>query len=110
MTNGHVMEFTSANWDNEVLKSPVPVIVDFWAPGCLPCTRLAPIIDRLADQYAGRVKFGKLNIASEQDVAIRYNVMSIPRVFFFMNGESRQQLLGLRSETEIAQAINRFLA
>lgn len=110
MANANVQEFTTTNWEQEVLKSDKPVVVDFWAPWCGPCRALTPIIDRLADQFAGKVKVGKVNIDDEQDIAVRYKVMSIPRVFVFKGGETRQQLVGLRSEAELTEIINQALA
>jgi thioredoxin 1 len=107
--SANLMEFTTANWEQEVLKSDKPVLVDFWAPWCGPCRMLSPIVDRLATQFAGQVKVGKLNVDDEQEVAVRYGVMSIPRVFIFKNGEQKQSLLGLRSESELTQAIKGVL-
>jgi thioredoxin 1 len=107
--SANLMEFTTANWEQEVLKSDKPVLVDFWAPWCGPCRMLSPIVDRLATQFAGQVKVGKLNVDDEQEVAVKYGVMSIPRVFIFKNGEQKQSLLGLRSETELTQAVKSVL-
>ncbi len=107
--NANLVEFTAANWEQEVLKSDKPVLIDFWAPWCGPCRMLSPIIDRLATQFAGRVKIGKLNVDDEQELAVRYQVMSIPRVFIFKDGEQKQSLLGLRSEAELTQALNGVL-
>jgi thioredoxin 1 len=107
--SANLMEFTTANWEQEVLKSDKPVLVDFWAPWCGPCRMLTPIVDKLATQFAGQVKVGKLNVDDEQEVAVRYGVMSIPRVFIFKNGEQKQSLLGLRSESELTQAVKSVL-
>jgi thioredoxin 1 len=109
MATQNVVQFTTSNWEQEVLQSDKPVLVDFWAPWCGPCRMLGPIIDRLAEQFAGQVKVGKLNVDDEQDLAIRYGVNSIPRVFIFKDGQAQQSILGLRSEAELTQAINSVL-
>jgi thioredoxin 1 len=110
MANQNVVEFTTANWEQEVLQSATPVLVDFWAPWCGPCRQLAPTIDRLADQYAGRVKVGKLNTDDNQDMAIKYGISGIPQVLIFKGGnEPRERVVGLSPERELVKVINRVL-
>ena len=109
MPTENLVEFTTANWEEEVLQSDRPVVVDFWAPWCGPCRMLSPIIERLAAQFADRVKIGKVNVDEEEEVAVRYRVASIPQVFIFQNGETKQSLRGLHSEAELAQAIDGIL-
>lgn len=110
MASQNVMAFTSANWDQEVVQSNQPVVVDFWAPWCGPCRALGPIIDRLAEQFAGRVKVGKLNTDDNQDLAIKYGVTSIPRIMIFKGSEEpREQVVGLRSEADLVNLVNRVL-
>lgn len=111
MAGQNVKEFTSQNWEQEVVNSDVPVVVDFWAPWCGPCRQLAPTIDKLAEQYAGRVKVGKLNTDDNQDVAVRYGISGIPTVLLFRGGEQpRDKVIGLTSERELAKVIDRVLA
>src|SRR5436853_3284852 len=107
MAGANVLEFTSDNWVQEVEQSDQPVVVDFWAPWCGPCRMLSPIIDRIATQFAGKVKVGKLNVDDAQDVATKYGVTSIPRVFIFKGGDKpRRSIVGLTSEQELVKAIN----
>jgi len=110
MDSQNVKEFTAANWDEEVLKSDQPVLVDFWAPWCGPCRALAPTIDKLATQYAGRVKVGKLNTDDNPDLAVNYGISGIPQVLLFKGGgEPRERLVGLQSESALAKVLNRLL-
>src|SRR5437763_15132183 len=106
-----MMEFSAANWEQEVVKSEQPVLVDFWAPWCGPCRALAPTIDRIATQFAGRVKVGKLNTDDNPDLAVRYSISGIPQVLLFKgSGEPRERLVGLQSESALVKAIDRLLA
>jgi len=110
MASQNVTEFTTANWDQEVLKSDQPVLVDFWAPWCGPCRALAPTIDKLATQYAGRVKVGKLNTDDNPDLAVRYGISGIPQVLLFKGGEEpRERLVGLQPEAALVKVIDRVL-
>jgi thioredoxin 1 len=106
MANANVLEFTSENWKQEVEQSDKPVLVDFWAPWCGPCRALGPTIDKIADQYAGKVKVGKLNVDDSPDVATKYGVTSIPRVFVFKGGDKpHKTVVGLTSENELVKMI-----
>src|ERR1700719_4068260 len=108
MASSNVGEFNAGNWQKEVAESGKPVLVDFWAPWCGPCLKLGPTIDRIADQFAGRVKVGKLNVDDAPDVATKYGVTSIPRVFIFKGSDKpREKIVGLTSERELVSAINR---
>lgn len=88
------MEFTEANFDAEVIKSEIPVMVDFWAPWCGPCKAIAPIVEQLSSDYAGKVKVGKLNTDDNQQIAIEYGVMSIPTVIIFKDGKVAERMVG----------------
>jgi thioredoxin 1 len=110
MASQNVLKLTKDNWQTEVVESKVPVLVDFWAPWCGPCRALAPTIDRLADQYAGKVKVGKVNVDDAQDLAIKYNISNIPRVLLFHGGEQpKRELVGLQVETTYVKMINEAL-
>src|SRR5215467_14657241 len=108
---GNVMELTTENWEKEVVESDKPVLVDFWAPWCGPCRQLTPTIERLAEQYAGKVKVGKLNTDDNQDVAVRYGINAIPQVLFFKGSDQpKEKMVGLQSEGALAKVIDRVIA
>ena len=86
MASQNVIELTTDNWDAEI-KSGTLVVADFWAPWCGPCRQLSPVIDRLADQFAGKVKVGKVNVDENGELAMKYDVATIPRVMMFKGGE-----------------------
>jgi thioredoxin 1 len=107
MASVNVLQFTSDNWEKEVEQCDQTVVVDFWAPWCGPCRALGPTIDRIADQFVGKVKVGKLNVDDAPDVATKFGVTSIPRVFIFKGSDKpRRQVVGLTSETELVKMIN----
>lgn len=110
MAGANVLEFTTDNWQNEVVQSGVPVVVDFWAPWCGPCRQLGPIIDRLATQFAGKVKVGKLNVDDNGDVAAQFGISAIPAVLIFKGGEQpKEKIVGLTSEANLVKAVNNAL-
>jgi thioredoxin 1 len=110
MASSNVLELTSANWEQEVVKSDKPVLVDFWAVWCGPCRLLSPTIDKVADAFAGKVKVGKLNVDDAQDIAVRYRVSSIPQLFLFKGGDQPiEKLTGVKPEAEITRLLNRVL-
>src|SRR6516225_7595915 len=87
MASANVIELTAANWENEVVQSDKPVLVDFWAVWCGPCRMLAPTIDKIADQFAGKVKVGKLNTDEAPEIAVKYGISAIPQVLLFKGGD-----------------------
>lgn len=106
MASESVKEFTDANFDAEVIKSGEPVLVDFWAVWCMPCKALAPTIDKLANEYQGRVKVGKLDTDSNRDVAIKYNITAIPTVILFKDGQVHQKFVGVKPERDFKEALD----
>jgi thioredoxin 1 len=110
MGSQNVLEFTTDNWDQEVVKSDKPVLVDFWAPWCGPCRALSPTIDKIAAQFAGRLKVGKLNTDDHGDTAAKYAISGIPQVLFFKGGDQpKERLVGLQSEAALVKVVNRVL-
>ncbi len=95
MASPAVHTFTDANFQSDALEAGMPVVVDFWAEWCGPCKAIAPIIDEVADAYAGRVRIGKLDTDSNQQVAIQYGIMSIPTLMFFKDGQLVDKMVGL---------------
>jgi thioredoxin 1 len=102
---GNVVELTDANWSSEVLQSSVPVVVDFWAPWCGPCRMLAPTIEKLAGDFQGKVKIGKLNTDQNQDTAGGLRISAIPTVLFFNGGKEVERLVGVNSEAKFKDAL-----
>ncbi len=111
MASANVLELTAENWEKEVVQSDKPVLVDFWAVWCGPCRALTPTIERLADQYAGKVKVGKLNTDEAPDVAVRYGISSIPQVMLFKGGSDQpvDKTVGAQPEANFVKMINRVL-
>jgi thioredoxin 1 len=110
MANEHVKEITDQNFAQEVAQSDVPVLVDFWAEWCMPCRMLAPTIDKLATEYAGRVKVGKLDTDANRDVSMKFGISAIPTVILFKNGEVFQKFVGLKSEKDFKAALDSAIA
>ncbi len=97
------------NFEAEVLKSEVPVMVDFWATWCGPCRMLGPVVEELAEEYAGKVKVCKLNVDEGADTSAKYRITSIPTIIFFKKGEIAGQTVGLQSKTALQEKLNALL-
>lgn len=100
---------TTADFEKEVLQSDVPVLVDFWAPWCPPCRAIAPTLDVVATEFAGKAKIVKVDVDDEQEIAARYGISSIPALLLFKGGEQVGQLVGAHPKNTIANLITQAL-
>ncbi len=105
-----VLKVDDSTWDVDVMKAKELVMVDFWAVWCGPCQMVAPIIDELAQEYAGKLKVRKLNTDESPEIAGRYQVMSIPTILFFRNGQPVEKLVGARPKRQFKELIDSLLA
>jgi thioredoxin 1 len=109
MAGNHMLEFTDQNFEEQVLKSAKPVLVDFWAPWCAPCRMMAPTVEAVAGEYADRALVGKLNVDDNQSVAGKYNIRGIPTLLLFKNGQVQEQLVGATSKDVVTKMIEKHL-
>jgi len=105
MASANVKEFTDSNFENEVLGAGEPVLVDFWAEWCMPCRILAPTIDDVADEHAGKVKVGKVDTDANREISVKYGISAIPTVILFKGGEVHKKFVGLTTRDDLASAI-----
>jgi len=110
MAGEHTLQFTDANFDEEVIKSDKPVLVDFWAEWCGPCKALTPVIEELAREYAGKVKIGKVNTDENRQISVRFSVSAIPTVMMFQNGQVIEKFVGLRGKKDFQTSLNKLIA
>lgn len=97
---------TQENFEEEVLNSSLPVLVDFWATWCGPCKMIAPVVEEIADEYEGKIKVGKVNVDEEDELAAEYSISSIPTLLIFKNGEIVHTLIGYRPKEQILEYLN----
>jgi thioredoxin 1 len=110
MASPNIITLTADNFEQRVLKSDTPVLVDFWAEWCGPCKMIAPVLDELADEYSGRVLIGKVNIDEHQALATEYGVRAIPTLLLFQHGEVAEQIVGLRSKRDLKSSFDKVAA
>jgi thioredoxin 1 len=106
MAGANTLEFNDGNFDESVLGSDQPVLVDFWAEWCQPCKMLAPTIDEVADTYEGKARIGKLDIDNNKEVAMKFNISAIPTVLIFKGGTVAKQFVGLTRKEDIVEAMD----
>jgi len=110
MASPSIVTLTQENFAGEVLQSPTPVLVDFWAEWCGPCKMIAPVLNELADEYGSKVKIGKVNIDEHQGLAAEYGIRAIPTLLVFQNGQVAEQLVGARSKRDLKASLDRVAA
>ena len=108
--SANIMEATDANWKDEVLESSEPVLVDFWAVWCAPCRMVAPVVEAIAEEYSGKLKVVKLNVDENQQTAVKYQVMSIPTLAFFDDGQLVKTVVGFRPKEELAKEVDQVIS
>jgi thioredoxin 1 len=110
MAAENIVTATESNFNDEVLKSTTPVLVDFWAEWCGPCKMLGPVLDELAMEYGGKVKIAKVNIDDHQNLAAQYRVTAIPTLLVFKNGQVMEQMVGAKSKRDLKASLDRVAA
>ena len=104
------IEFTDANFEQEVINSDVPVLVDFWAEWCGPCRMIGPIVEEMAGEYEGKAKIGKLNVDHNSDVSVKYGIRSIPTLLIFKGGEIVDQIVGAVPKSHLTKQLEAQMA
>ena len=104
-----MLEFNDGNFEQEVIKSDIPVLVDFWAAWCMPCLKIAPIVEELSEEYQGKLKVGKVNVEDNQTVPRQYGIRSIPTLLIFKDGQVSSQIVGMQPKRNLEEKIREVL-
>jgi len=110
MAGEKVIHLGSDNWKQEVADSTVPVLVDFWAPWCGPCRAIAPVIDELSEELSGKMKFGKVNVDDNRELAAQFEIRSIPTMLVFRGGVVQQQMVGAVNKATLREKLQKNIA
>ncbi|GJM17159.1 MAG: thioredoxin [Thermodesulfobacteriota bacterium] len=110
MASEAIIEVSDSNFESEVVKSEVPVLVDFWAPWCGPCRAIAPIVEEISSSYEGKIKVGKMNVDENQATTMKFGIRSIPTIIMFKDGEAVDQIIGAVPKGEIERVVEKSLA
>jgi len=110
MSSPNIVTLTEQNFEREVSASSTPILVDFWAEWCGPCKMIAPALDELADEYAGRARIGKVNIDECPALATKYGIRAIPTLLLFKQGQVQEQMVGAKSKRELKASLDRATA
>jgi thioredoxin 1 len=110
MASEHTLELTDSNFEQEVLQSDLPALVDFWAEWCMPCKMLAPTVDELAGEYEGKLKVGKVDTDSNREISMKFGISAIPTLILFKDGEVVKKFVGLQQKADLKSAIDEALA
>jgi thioredoxin 1 len=105
----NVVELTDQNFDQEIVQSQATALVDFWAEWCMPCKMLGPVIEELADEYAGRLKVGKVDTDSNRQIAIKFGISAIPTLILFKGGQMVKKFVGLQQKRDLKAALDQLL-
>ena len=104
-----MIEITEKNFEEEVIKSNIPVLVDFWATWCAPCVKIVPVLEELSSEYEGKMNFAKVNIENDGSIAQQFGIMSIPTLLIFKGGKVMQQIVGVQPKNNIVAKIKEIL-
>lgn len=107
--SGNVLEITDSNFEQEVLKSDIPVLLDFWAAWCAPCRMIAPTVEAIADEFVGKAKVGKLNVDENNETSARLGIKGIPTLIVFKGGSEQERIVGATSKENIARMLKNYL-